>query len=117
VDTLRDRIAELEEENRQLRALVRSETTPVPTEWRLTRTEAAIARLMIANPVVRLERVVQAVWGEKPQGAPLTVANNVSVYLWRIKRKVPEFQALRSHYGQGWELPERVRQDLLARMN
>ena len=111
--SLRDRIEELEEENRQLRDLLKCEDVELPREWGLTKAEARFVRLILGNPIATYELIMSALWWDKADGPPDTAHNSISIRVCRIRQKIPLLRdGLKNVHGQGYELTDAARREI-----
>jgi DNA-binding response OmpR family regulator len=110
VNQLRNHISLLEQENRRLWAILTSHHVVLPMDWKLTPAEATIARQLLANPYVTVDRIESSLWGQRRAASPDNARQIISVYISKLRRKVPEFRsALRVRYGAGYYLEETAR--------
>jgi DNA-binding response OmpR family regulator len=102
----RDRIEELEEEVRQLRALLAERMMQEwPVEWRLTPIQGRFLSLIArcAGDIATSRYVYSALYGDRDPGDQPD--NNVlAVYASQCRKKLPADQAARlvTHHGVGW---------------
>ena len=68
----------------------------------LTPIETTILQLMLKRKTVRVESLVDAVWGADPDGGPSDGAGTIRVHLVHLRKKLPGLTIV-SHYGIGYE--------------
>ena len=103
---LRERIAILEEENRQLRDLLVPQIA-LPSEWRLCRNAEIflVATRAAAPGYLSRERALHALYGFDDRGCPQKLLDH---WLWRVRRAMREHCAaiqIRTVRGRGYLMP------------
>lgn len=104
LQALRDRVELLEEENRQLRASISPAELAAPTEWKLTPAEDAVfRRLRKGGPVTR-EAIEFALKNTGYSRTEYCSPNMASVYIHKLRKKLPAHWDIVSVWGVGYEL-------------
>jgi len=102
---LRDEIELLQEQVRQLRALLVDEETKVPPEYKLTRAEERLYRHMMARSIVTVDSMLVAIYGDSddaPHG------NIISVFIHKIRKKLPPHGIeIVNYWGRGYGIKGR----------
>ena len=106
IETLRERIAELE------RIAFATDWT-APAKWRLTATEARIFGLLIRRQSATQEQVAHAMWSLQP-GREFPSRGAVHVNICRMRKKVKRFRVtIHTMWDQGYALDGETRRRLL----
>lgn len=109
-----DYVRVIEAENDALRARVaalEAELTAgfvAPIEWRLTSQEAIVFRVMVARPLATKEAILTALYRDlnRDEAEPKIV----DVFICKLRKKTRPFGIeIRTHWGQGFSLPDDVR--------
>ena len=109
VADLRETLAVLREENRQLRELLRHDSVDVPLEWGLTRTQRIVFRLLVSREWVTPEAFAAAAYSHRSDGGPDSV-KNLRGQIHKIRRKTARYGVhIKSIYGVGFRLRDRHR--------
>ena len=104
---LRDRIDYLEEENRQLHERLAKYVT-LPTKWRLNRSEATVFGELISTSVVSKERIMDALYGHRPDCDWPESGKIIDVHICNLRRKLKPFNVrIDTVHSRGWMLAER----------
>ncbi|WP_306147252.1 MULTISPECIES: helix-turn-helix domain-containing protein [unclassified Roseibium] len=111
---LTDEVAELQEENRQLKDMLYGDST-IPWDWGLSPSQAAILRCLIARPEVHYETIEAAIYFKRePPENVMSVLRAQMRYL-RLKLK-PFGVEIHNKSGFGYYLDpatrKRLRRDL-----
>jgi DNA-binding response OmpR family regulator len=107
---LRVEVDTLKEENRQLRGLLFGDAE-IPWDWRLSRSQAAILRCLIAKPEVRYEAIEAAIYADRePPENVIGVVRAQMRYL-RLKLK-PKGIEIHNRSGFGYCLDPSTRSRL-----
>ncbi len=97
---------ELAERNAELRAALLGEAEPVPPEWRLTRTEAALARLLLRKALVTYDDALTLLSTHALSGS----RSCVNTHLWALRRKLRPFGVtIETVLGAGYRIPPEQR--------
>lgn len=103
---IRDRVAELEDENAELRSLLGLGADV--EAWRVmgfTPTEARMINLLLARDVATRDQLLFVCHPDDPDRRYDTTGNVVSVHLARIRRKLkPLGAAVGCLWGSGWRM-------------
>jgi two-component system, cell cycle response regulator CtrA len=101
---LKERIEDLEEEVRQLKADHFKDEIYIPIEWVLTQKEAGIVRALSVGRVVSKGQLLDSIShanGEQPE------IKIVDVFICKIRKKLKPFGLeITTHWGAGYSLPE-----------
>jgi DNA-binding response OmpR family regulator len=107
---LRAELETCQEENRQLKDLLFGDTE-IPWDWRLSRSQAAILRCLIAQPEVRYEAIEAAIYADRePPENVIGVVRAQMRYL-RLKLK-PKGIEIHNRSGFGYFLDPGTRSRL-----
>lgn len=80
-----------------MRAMLTDSTAALPLDWKLTPTEEAIVRAMLANDVASRALITEAAGTKSPEVA--------RVHLHRIRQKLtPRGVEIETLHGRGWRL-------------
>ncbi|MCW5697897.1 MAG: helix-turn-helix domain-containing protein [Bauldia sp.] len=100
---LAEQVEELQEENRQLRALL-APAVVLPSEWKLTVLETALFRQLLLRTLVTFECAVWAIQDANGDRTRYTV----HILIHKIRRKLKPFGlSILCRPGQGYELADR----------
>lgn len=108
IENLRDRVAELEEEVRQLRAqTVLTEAYRVPVEWRLTAKEEALALAFAKRGTLSKDAVMAALWSPKWDLDGEPSPKLVDVFVHNLRKKLaPHGLKIITQWGRGYVMPD-----------
>lgn len=107
-------ISKLMEENRQLKAMLYGDFH-IPWEWKLSPSQTAILRCLIAQPEVSYEVVETAIYGEK--GTPGDVKNTTRVHVRNLRLKLePLGIEINNRSGFGYYIAPEVRASLKKKL-
>lgn len=85
---LATRVAELEEEVRQLLAVIRADEIKLPSEWRLSPLEDRMMRALVKRPAVSYEVAEIVLYDERERHKRANVTNNIAKVVERLKVKI-----------------------------
>lgn len=108
IEILRDRVAELEEEVRQLRAqTVQPSAFRIPAEWCLTAKEQALALAFAKRGTLAKDAVMAALWSPKWDLDGEPSPKLVDVFVFKLRKKLaPHGLKIITQWGRGYVMPD-----------
>jgi hypothetical protein len=99
---------ELLERVRQLKTMLAGDDDWIPPKWRLTRREERVLAAMAARPGVRTtEHILDAIYGDSPNGPPLSDYKIVQVFVCHMRPKLRAHGIfIRTCWGRGYYLDD-----------
>lgn len=114
IESLRDRVWELEEELRRLKADFHGDRYAPPAEWGLTQSEASIFGTLVANTEMTKEMALHAllrVGADKEPDIKI-----VDVFICKMRPKLKRFNVeIKTLWGRGYALDTALREELKLR--
>jgi DNA-binding response OmpR family regulator len=93
-------ITDLAAENARLRSLIADSAAVLPINWKLTRTEDSVFRVLLAHDIASAGLIVEA------DGGPGSV-EAVRVFIHRLRTKLAGIAEIETIAGRGWRLVAR----------
>jgi hypothetical protein len=110
----RERSEQLEEELRQVREHASSQEWVLPGEWRLTRLETVLMRVLLERQLVTPQVFLDARAAERPTADEVS-PKMLDVMILKLRRKLaPWGVKIETRYGVGYHLSPETRPDVLT---